>query len=126
MEKKTSYQLSTSVREGILEIVITGEVMKNTVDGLHTEVITMIQGKEVKAVLCDVTALKGRYDELAAAYFRARSLPQAVRKLPSAVVDQSKNLDYQSFYETTAANAGHSMKWFADIETARAWLKSGF
>jgi hypothetical protein len=124
MEEKINYQLSISVNDGIVEIVITGEVTKNSIDRLHADVITIVKGKNAKAVLCDISALKGRYDEYAAAYFRTRSIPQDVRTLPSAIVDLSENAAFQSFYETTSANAGHLLKWFTDIETARTWLKS--
>jgi hypothetical protein len=124
MEKKTNYQLSTSVNEGILEIVIAGEVTESTVNRLHTDVITIIQEKKPRALLIDISALKGCYEDFVAAYFRVRSIPPDVQKLPSAVVDLSKNVAFQSFYETTAANVGQSVKWFTDIETARAWLKS--
>ncbi len=124
MEEKSDYQISTSVNEGILEIVITGEVTKFTLDRLHTDVITIIKGKNAKAVLCDLSSLKGHFDEYATAYFRARTIPKDVRSLPSAVVDSSKNVAFQSFYETTAANVGHLIKWFTDIDAARTWLKS--
>jgi hypothetical protein len=123
MEENTNYKLSTSVNEGIVEIVITGELTKNTVDRLHAEVITIVRENNGKAVLCDVRSAKGP-NEIVEAYLRARSIPQDVKILPSAVVDRSENWDYKSFYETTAANAGQSMKWFIDIESARAWLKS--
>ena len=124
MEEKTKYQLSTSVSEGIVEIVITGEVTKNTIDRLHAEVITILSAKNAKAVLCDVRVLKAFPEQLASAFFRARSIPADVKILPSAVVDLLANEGYKSFYETTAANVGHSMKFFTDIEAARAWLKS--
>jgi hypothetical protein len=123
MEENTNYKLSTSVNEGIVEIVITGELTKNTVDRLHAEVITIVRENNGKAVLCDVRSAKGPH-EIVEAYLRVRSIPQDVKILPSAVVDRSENWDYKSFYETTAANAGQSMKWFIDIESARAWLKS--
>ena len=123
MEEKTNYQFSTSVNEGIVEIVITGEVTNNTMDRLQTDVITIVRGKNVKAVLCDVRAVKGP-KERGAAYFRTRGIPTDVIILPYAVVDLSENRDFQLFYETTAANAGQSMKYFTDIEAARAWLKS--
>ncbi len=125
MEENTNYKLSTSVNEGIVEIVITGELTKDTLDRLHAEVITIVRENNAKAVLCDVRSAKGP-NEIVEAYFRARSIPQDVKILPSAVVDRSANWDYKSFYETTSANAGHSMKWFTDIESARAWLKSRF
>ncbi len=123
MEENTNYKLSTSVNEGIVEIVITGELTKNTVDRIHAEVITIIRESNAKAVLCDVSSAKGPH-EIVEAYFRARSIPQDIKILPSAVVDRSENWDYKSFYETTAANAGQLMKWFTDIEAARTWLKS--
>lgn len=124
MEEKTNYQLSSSVNEGILEIVGTGEVTKNTIDRLSAEIIKIVKAKNAKAVLCDVRALKGP-DDLAAAYFRVRRIPQGVKGLPYAcVVDSPKNMVYQSFYETTSANVGHLVKFFTDIEASRAWLKS--
>lgn len=123
MEEKTDYQISTSVNEGIIEIVITGELTKNTINRLHAEVIAIIRENNAKAVLCDVRSANGPH-EIIEAYFRVRSIPQDVKILPSAVVDRPENLDYQSFYETTAANIGQSMKWFTDMESARAWLKN--
>jgi hypothetical protein len=42
MEKKTEYQISTSVHEGIIEIIITGEVTANTVEKMQNEVIALI------------------------------------------------------------------------------------
>jgi len=90
---------------------------------LRAEVVTIVREKAAKAMLCDVGALKGP-NEITTAYFRARSVPQEVKRLPCAIVELSGNSDYQSFYETTAANAGLTMKYFTDIEAARAWLRS--
>lgn len=124
MEEKTNYQVSISESEGIVEIVIAGEVTKNTIDRLHDEVINILKAGNAKAVLCDIRDLKGPTDEITDAYFRVRSLPPEVIKLPAAVVEQSENEAYQTFYETTAANVGQPIKWFKEIESARAWLKS--
>jgi hypothetical protein len=124
MEEKTNYQISTSVNEGILEIVITGELTKDTFDRTHAEVISIVRAKNPKALLFDIRLLKRPPDQLAGAYFRVRGRPPDVRRLPSAIVDPSANADYRSFYETTAANVGHPIKFFTDIEDARAWLKS--
>jgi len=123
MEEKINYSLSTSIRDGIVEIVITGELTNNTLDRLRAEVITIIRENKAKALLCDVRAAKGPQD-IVAAYFRARSIPADVKIIPSAVVDRSENWDYKSFCEDTATNAGQSIKWFTDVESARAWLKS--
>ena len=44
--------------------------------------------------------------------------------MDTALVDLKENEDWESFNETTAANVGVSIKWFTDIDAARAWLKS--
>ena len=123
MEENINYKLSTSVRDGIVEIVLTGKITKNALDRLRAEVITILREKNAKAVLVDGRAVKGP-NEITDAYFRARSVPLDVKILPVAIVELLENRDYQSFYETTAANTGQSMKFFTDIEAERAWLKS--
>ena len=122
MEEKTNYQLSYSVNEGILEVVITGEVTSKIIDRMQVEVSKNMKAKNAKALLCDVSAVKGT-DRFAEAYYRQRRLPLELIKLPSAIVDRPENRDYHEFYETTSANIGHSVKFFYDIEDARAWLK---
>jgi hypothetical protein len=124
MEEKTNYHITTSMNEGIVEIVFTGKITEYTIKMLHNEVIRTIQDKNAKAVLSDVRALKGHNDAFAAAYFRARNIPEDIQKLPAAVVDLPGNEDFKSFYEITSANAGQRVKWFTDIESARTWLKS--
>lgn len=123
MKNSAGYQFSASVKDSVLEIVFAGEVTKNTIEQLHVEVLATIADKAVNALLCDVSALEW-HDDFAAAYFRTRSFPVELLKLPSAIVDPAPDSEYLSFYETTAANVGHRIKWFADIKSARAWLKS--
>ena len=123
MDENNTYGLSSSMREGILEIVMTGELTNKTINSLHDEVINIIKEKKANAVLCDVRSITGP-QEFAEAYFRARSLPTDVQMLPSAIVEKSVNRDFKAFYETTSANAGHMIKWFTDVNSARAWLKS--
>lgn len=123
MQNKADYEISSSENEGIAEIAIRGSLTTGSLDELHDEVIAIIRSKNVKAVLCDVRALKGP-QELTDAYYRSRSIPPDIMKLPAAVVELPTNLNYQSFFETTAANAGLSVKWFTDVDAARQWLKN--
>lgn len=123
MEEKTNYHFSFSLNEGVVEVVITGELTKYSIDTLHAEVISIVIEKNAKAVLCDVRDAKGPQD-IVEAYFRVRSFPANIKILPSAIVDRQGNWDFKSYYETTAANAGQSVKWFTDIEEARAWIES--
>jgi hypothetical protein len=123
MDTKKKYHLSMSVRDGIVEIVATGEITKNDLDALRAEVLKSVRENNAKAILWDSRAAKGPKD-ITGAYYRARSVPSDARILPCAIVELRENKDFQSFYETTAYNAGQSMKYFSDIESARAWLKS--
>jgi hypothetical protein len=123
MEKKAEYQISSSVNEGILKIVLTGEVIKTEIEKLVNEVIAIIKANGLKNVLVDVRTIKGRFG-YAEVYSRVRSYPPDLLKVNFAVVDLPENADYESFHETTAQNAGMKLKWFTDIDAAIAWLKN--
>ena len=122
MQEKRDYQLSASINEGILEIVIAGKVARETLDSLRSEIMTIMRETNAQAVLNDVRASTGPHD-MVDAFFRTRDLPTHVKVVPAAMVDHPGNPEYKSFYETTAANTGMTVKWFTDMESARAWLK---
>ena len=123
MEKKAEYQISASVNEGLLEIVLTGEVAESAVKNLANELITIIKGNGIENVLMDVRAFKGRFG-VTKAFNSVRTHPPYRLRVNSAIVDLPENADYQSFQEKTSINAGLSYKWFTDIDAARTWLKS--
>jgi len=123
MTDKIAYQISISVNEGIMEIVLEGEVTAATINSLHLDVIKSIQEYEAIALLCDIRGLKGYSEDYASAYFRVRTLPPDIKLLPAAIVLQPFGEAFASFYETTSSNAGHIVKWFTDIAAAKNWLK---
>jgi hypothetical protein len=122
MEKNPDYQLSKTVEDGIVEIVFTGEVAASTVETLVNEVLAIRKANNAKALLVDCRKLKGRFG-VSEAYYRVRSYPLDVPGRHTAVVDIEENAVFQSFYEAKACDAGLSLKWFTDIDAARAWLK---
>jgi hypothetical protein len=122
MEKKAEYQISASVNEGLLEIVLTGEVAESAVNNLANKIFTIIKGNGIENVLVDVRAIKGRF-RYAESFERFRSYPPDILRVNSAVVDLPENAEFQSFQETISINAGLSFKWFTDIDAARDWLK---
>ena len=123
MEKKADYQILSSVNEGIIEVVITGEATKSTFERLEKEADAIIKASGVDKALFDVRALKGRfiYENL---YNRVRSYTIHYYDIHNAVVDLPENADFASMQEDNAKIAGVSMKWFTDIDDARTWLKS--
>jgi hypothetical protein len=122
MEEKKSYNLLSSVHDGIIEIVISGEVAINAVEKLQNEVFTAIQSTNIRNVLVDVRNIKGRFGP-AEAYFRVRGYLPEQRLFNTAVVDLPENEAFESFHETTGCNAGLSLKCFTNIDSAREWLK---
>ena len=126
MEEKTGYQLSVSVGESIVEIVIAGEINQQNIQKLHEEMIEILKRKDARAVLVDLRAAKTYQDSIAKAYFRVRSYPLDIIKMPAVIVDASKDAAFVSFFETTAANIGQTIIWFSEIEAGKEWLKSRF
>ena len=123
MEKKEKYQIASSVNEGILEIILTGEEAEHTCEKIKKDIDNIIITNNVKNILIDCRALKGRIG-ITKTYERVRSYPPEIYKHNFALVDLPENAEYQKFHETTAQNAGQRLKFFTDIDDARAWLKS--
>ena len=123
METRKDYQLSTSVNDGIIEIIITGEITNSTVDDLRNEVRTIAWSLNAKALLVDVRAVKERLG-VTEAYYGVRSYPTDRSRISTAVVDLPEHETYQLFLETTAYNSGLRIKWFTNIDDARTWLKN--
>jgi hypothetical protein len=119
MKKKAEYQISASVNDGILEIILTGEVVENNFRNLQYEINAIIEGNGIENVLWDVRAFAN-----AGAFDRFRNYRPAFYRMNFAAVDLPENADFESFQEVTAKEAGLSFKWFTDIDAARAWLKS--
>ena len=121
MEENTTYQLSTSVDGKIVEVVVTGELTKTTLDRLRIEVVTLLRETKAEAMLWDSRAVKGP-NEIVDAYYRARSVPVDVKNVSCAIVELTENRDYQSFYEVTAGNAGLSCFCAMSIVRCNYWF----
>jgi len=116
------YNVSISENEGIVELVITGEVPDDLVGDMEREVQDMLQAIKPKKVLADVRSLKIHLS-VTHTYIRVRNVPPPLR-VKTAVLDIPEHAEFQQYHENTANNAGIPMKAFTDIEKARAWLKS--
>jgi hypothetical protein len=123
MEKKAEYQISSSVNEGILEIVLTGEVANSDIEKLTKEVTTIKKENNLKYVLEDVRAIKGRFGH-GEAFQRIRNYPPDIPNAHVAIVDLPEHIEFESFQEIMAFHNGLLWKQFTDIDVARNWLKS--
>ena len=123
MATKADYQISSSVNEGILEIILTGEFRSGTLEQIKNEVVAIEKSVNIRSELIDIRKVKG-HPSIAEIYSFARSFNPDRVKLNTAIVDVAKNFDIKSFLETTTCNTGLSFKFFTDIDSAREWLKS--
>ncbi|MBN1829275.1 MAG: hypothetical protein JW884_09060 [Deltaproteobacteria bacterium] len=123
MEQKREFQLTSTEKLGILEIVISGKVTVKTAGTVQQEVFALLSAMKIKRLIVDVRTLKGRLG-LADAYFRVREYPAEAPRVKTAVVDIEENSEFQSFHETAACNVGLLLRWFTDMDDARAWVAS--
>ena len=123
MKKKVEYQMTSSVNEGILEIIITGKVTSDDTEKIMNKIIAVRKSINTKHELIDIRTLKGRLG-ISETYDFVRKLPSDRLTMNIAFVDIVEYAEYNLFYQATILNAGLSWKWFTDIDAARAWLKS--
>jgi hypothetical protein len=119
MENKADYQISSSVNNGIFEVVLTGKSIGLTNEKMANELDDIIKANNAEKVLMDVRAVEGRLDSTEI-YRYTRNHYFVIYKLQVAVVDLSEN----AHYATAVKNAGLPFTWFIDIDEARAWLNS--
>ena len=121
--KRAKYQISSSVNEGILEIVFTGKVTNDDYETIKNETISIQKSMNINNELLDVRTLSGRLG-LKQTFSIVKNLHSDISSINTAFVDIGENASYNSIHETPAIKAGLSFKCFADINAARDWLKS--
>ncbi|MGD0279576.1 MAG: STAS/SEC14 domain-containing protein [Smithella sp.] len=119
MEKKEKYQVSSSMNEGFLEIVVKGEVTANTYEDVVNEVNAIIKTNNATRVLADFRAIDKRI-EPSEMYRYIRNYNAILFDIQYAIVDLPQNVEYKN----AAINAGlKSLMWFTDMDAARKWIK---
>lgn len=120
MEKKTEYQVSSFTNDGILEIVIKGEITEKTYKNVTDEVNAILKANNAKKAIADFRAIERRI-EPSEMYRYFRNYESNLFDIQYAIVDLPENIQYK----TSAINAGlKSLMWFTDIEAARKWIKN--
>jgi len=85
-ENKKTYKISTSVKDGILEVVAKGELAKPTVEDMVNEIILIERSANVKNQLVDVRKLKGS-NYILDVYFYDRKDPSTRPRMNIAFID---------------------------------------
>ena len=100
MAKKAEYQISSSVNEGILEIILTREFRSGSLEQIKNEVVAIEKSVNIKSELIDVRKVKG-HPSVIEIYSFARNFPSDRPKINTAIVDTAVNADLKSFLEDT-------------------------
>jgi hypothetical protein len=122
MEENAKYQISSSMNDGILEIVVTGEVSENTYEEVVRDGNAIIKANNATKVIADFRAIDKRLDPLEMyRYFRKYDV--LLFDIQYAIVDLAENVQFRD----AAINAGlKSLMWFTEMDEARVWLKSKY
>ncbi|MGO9214320.1 MAG: hypothetical protein ACLP9S_10550 [Syntrophales bacterium] len=120
MEKKEKCQVTSSVNEGILEIVIEGEVTECTYENMTNGVDAIIKESKANKAIVDFRAVYNCI-EPSEIYRYVRNYHSILFTMPYAIVDCPENIHYK----TAAINAGlTSLMWFTDMDAARKWIRA--
>ncbi len=119
MGNTAGYQITTSVKDGILEVILTGKATANDFVKMAEEREAILKANNPQKVIVDFRALEGRIDPTEV-YRYVRNHHSAIYNIQFALVDLPEN----AYLETAAKNAGLKLNWFNDIDAARTWLKN--
>jgi len=118
MESKKAYQILTSIYNEYIELVFSGKIASHDISEIQKEIQSIRESKGNKLLL-DVRLLTERsIDTL----YHVRRPENATGKI--ALVDLPENEYMKSRCEDIAKNTLMELKWFSDIDAAKAWLKS--
>jgi hypothetical protein len=122
-EELPGYRIKPSVKDGILEIVVTGDLTNFSFDSLVKEVVAIEKTVNVTNEMIDVRKLKGRLG-YAEVFNLVKKYPSYKLKMNIALVDIPANAQIGAFHTEMASNAGFNYKWFKSVRAAKDWLKS--
>lgn len=122
MKRNPEFRISAFAGKEILEIILTGQFIENTVEILTNEIKKIIIAKGMRNVLVDIREMKGRLNIESAYWHVRRPLPDGP-KINIVFLDSPDNSDFISFFEIIAVDAGLPVKCFTNIAEARHWFK---
>jgi hypothetical protein len=116
---KAEYQITAFENEGIFEVAVTGNATYSAFEKMINEVNAILKANNAKKAVFDIRALEGRieYTEI---YRFVRNHPPNIYEIECIIVDLPEN----SHYKTATRNAGLSLKWFTDMDSARDYFRA--
>jgi hypothetical protein len=119
MENTGKYQFSTSMNNGVLEVVMSGEVTESNFKSALNEGNAILKESKATKAIVDFRAFNTCIAP-SEIYRYARNHHFVIFEIQYAIVDLPEKVHYRD----AAINAGlKSLKWFADMDEARKWIQ---
>ncbi len=119
-----SYTLKIIKHEFFLHLVLQGSIEKDAeADKMQEDLIEQLRQHpfKTKLILLDVRDLVGR-GSVTNTFFRASSVPNDIKMLRIALLENSENAAKGKIAETMYKNSGTGMQLFTDYYKAEEWL----
>jgi hypothetical protein len=117
MEYYTSYQIVSSVNDGILEVVLKGTAKGNEFEKMMNELDFLLSENYAKEVIIDIRNFE-EHIESTTIYHYARKQKYFITGVKTAVVDRQE----KTSFAVALKNAGVPVERFIDVELARKWI----
>lgn len=120
-----SYYLDVEKKDGVLWVKATGTRSFENVLAISKDIMAACTEHEVKKVLLDVRALKGRLSTMESYEIPDKYFPKIRDR---SVVDRTAIVDWKEadgrapFFELVAENRGFMIRIFSDTDQAIEWL----
>jgi stage II sporulation SpoAA-like protein len=116
------FQITTSWKGDILELFITGRVIKQNAKDIALDVFKINAEYKPTLMLIDCRELEGRLG-LADAYGLVSEYPvEHHTTSKTAVVENAENSEIFTLQQNAATNAGYPVRYFTDETRAKNWL----
>ena len=120
MENITAYQISSSMNDGILELVITGTAIGNEFEKMMLKVDSILEAINAKEVILDIRTFEEHIESITTIYQYTVKHNFFIHGVKTAVVDFQEKTSFAMALKT----AGVSVERFIDMDLARKWVKS--
>lgn len=122
MESKEHFEISTSEKNGTVEITLKGEIVASAFGKMLSRIYQVIGEMNPDRVLIDFSSVKGSAG-IPQTYFHVSDYPSSFHNIKHAFVDSPNHDEMGSLIQYVATHIlGISLKYFTDINDARKWL----
>jgi len=120
MENITAYQISSSMNDGILELVITGTAIGNEFEKMMLKLDSILEANNAKEVILDIRTFEEHIESITTIYQYTVKHNFFIHGVKTAVVDFQEKTSFAMALKT----AGVSVERFIDMDLRESGLRA--